>query len=61
MKPNLLLTMCDDQRHAATSCCDGPTADAVRTPHLDALAGRGVRFRRAYHAGSPCGAICSPS
>lgn len=43
------------------SCCDGATADAVRTPHLDAFAGSGVRFRQAYHAGSPCGAICSPS
>lgn len=60
-RPNLLITMCDDQRHAALSCCDGPTADAVRTPHLDALAARGLRFRHAHHAGSPSGAICSPS
>ncbi len=60
-RPNILLTITDDQRHSAMSCCEGPTADAVRTPHLDALAARGVHFTRAYHAGSSCGAVCSPS
>ncbi|MEM1444598.1 MAG: sulfatase-like hydrolase/transferase [Planctomycetota bacterium] len=59
--PNILLTMCDDQRHSAMSCCDGPTADAVKTPNLDALAARGLRFRRAQHAGSHSPAVCSPS
>lgn len=53
--------MCDDQRHSAMSCVDTPTADAVSTPCLDALASRGVRFRAAYHAAGLSGAICSPS
>lgn len=59
--PNILITMCDDQRHSALGCCDDPTADAVRTPFLDRLAARGRRFTHAYHAGSPSGAICAPS
>jgi uncharacterized sulfatase len=43
-KPNVLLIMSDDL--AATLGCYGfPEA---KTPHLDALAARGVRFERAY-------------
>ncbi|MFA9480276.1 sulfatase-like hydrolase/transferase [Phycisphaerales bacterium AB-hyl4] len=61
MAVNILLTVADDQRHAAMGCCDDATADAVRTPHLDALAARGIRFTRAYHAGSAVPAVCMPS
>lgn len=60
-QPNIIITITDDQRHSLLGCCDGPTADAVRTPHLDALAQRGCRFTHVYHGGSPSGAICSPS
>jgi len=43
-RPNVLLLMSDDL--AATLGCNGhPLA---KTPHLDALAGRGVSFSRAY-------------
>lgn len=58
---NILVTIADDQRHSALSCCDGPTTDAVQTPNLDRLAERGVRCSQAYHAGSPHGAVCMPS
>jgi len=59
--PNILITMCDDQRHAALGCCEEATRDPVRTPHLDRLAARGRRFTHAYHAGSATGAVCAPS
>src|SRR5699024_8226731 len=60
-KPNIILTFADDQRHSMLSCCDGPTADRVNTPNLDALAARGCRLSHAYHPGSPQGAVCMPS
>ncbi|MEM6332983.1 MAG: sulfatase-like hydrolase/transferase [Planctomycetota bacterium] len=60
-RPNILLIVADDHCHAAMSCATGPTQDPVRTPHLDALADRGVRFTHAYHAGSSVGAVCMPS
>lgn len=60
-RPNIVLTFADDQRHSMLSCCDGPTADAVNTPNLDALAARGCRFSHAYHPGAPTGAVCVPS
>lgn len=60
-RPNIVLTFADDQRHSLLGCWDGPTADAVNTPHLDALASRGLRWTHVYHAGSPVGAVCVPS
>ncbi|MEK7475007.1 MAG: sulfatase-like hydrolase/transferase [Candidatus Coatesbacteria bacterium] len=54
MPPNLLVILTDQHRNGAL----GADGDAfVRTPHLDALAARGVRFARSYCA-SP---LCSPS
>lgn len=53
-RPNIVLIVCDDAEVGDTGFSGG--ADAV-TPHLDALAERGVRFRQAY----VCTAACSPS
>ncbi|MBN2449169.1 MAG: sulfatase-like hydrolase/transferase [Lentisphaeria bacterium] len=52
--PNVLLIMADDQG-AWDMQCYGATD--LATPHLDALASRGVRFRQFYVGSS----ICSPS
>jgi arylsulfatase A-like enzyme len=51
---NVLFIMCDQLRFDYLSCAGHPT---LRTPNIDALAARGVRFDRAY-AQSP---ICGPS
>ncbi|MBT5110666.1 MAG: alkaline phosphatase family protein [Rhodospirillaceae bacterium] len=51
---NILFIMTDQHRADYLSCMGHPS---LETPHLDALAGRGVRFTRAY-----CQApICGPS
>ncbi len=57
-RPNIILTIADDQRYN-TIAAHG-NAD-IRTPNLDRLAGRGVSYRRAQHAGSSHGAVCAPS
>ena len=51
---NFLFIMCDQLRFDYLGCSGHPT---IRTPHIDALAARGVLFSRAY-ANSP---ICGPS
>jgi arylsulfatase A-like enzyme len=53
-RPNLLLFMPDQLRADAVGAFGNPLA---RTPHLDALAARGVRFGEAYAQHS----VCSPS
>ena len=52
--PNFLFITTDQQRWDTLRCAGNP---AIRTPHLDALAARGVRFNRAY----PNNPICMPS
>lgn len=53
MKPNLLFLMTDQHRWDALGCVN----PLVKTPHLDALARRGVRFSQAI-----CNApMCVPS
>ncbi|MBM3855556.1 MAG: sulfatase, partial [Verrucomicrobia bacterium] len=53
IKPNVLLIVVDDLRD--TLGCYGNSA--VRTPHIDRLAARGVRFERAYNQYP----VCNPS
>jgi hypothetical protein len=50
--PNILFVMADDLGYADLSCYGRPD---FRTPHIDALAARGVRFLQGY-ANSP---VCS--
>lgn len=57
-RPNIVLTIADDQRGTALGCAG---RESVRTPSLDRLAARGVRFSNAHHLGSPHGAVCAPS
>ena len=52
-RPNVVVLLSDDLGSKDIGCYGGP----VRTPVLDALAARGVRFTD-FHAGA---AICSPS
>ncbi len=51
---NVLWIMCDQLRHDYLGCTGHPT---LKTPNIDALAARGVRFSNAY-VQSP---ICGPS
>ncbi len=54
MPYNVVLITSDQHRRDAVGCYGNPI---VQTPHLDALAARGVRFTRAY-CDSP---LCAPS
>ncbi len=53
-RPNILLIMSDQHNAGSMSCAGHPN---VRTPNLDSIAVRGVRFERAY-CSNP---ICAPS
>ncbi len=53
-RPNFVLFITDQQRADHLGCYGNPT---LRTPHLDALASRGVRFTR-FHVATP---ICQPN
>jgi arylsulfatase A-like enzyme len=50
-RPNILLILTDQQRYDTLGCYG---AEICRTPHIDALAQRGVRFDRAYTSTVPC-------
>ena len=52
MTKNVLFIMCDQLRWDYLSCAGHP---GIRTPHIDALAKRGVRFDRAYVQSTICG------
>jgi arylsulfatase A-like enzyme len=56
--PNVLLIIADDHRADALGVEGGAV---VRTPCLDRLAQRGLRFSRAQIAGGLMAAVCSPS
>ena len=49
--PNILILMCDQLRKDALGCYGNPV---VRTPHIDTLAGEGVRFERMFAAYPVC-------
>ncbi|GGD56856.1 sulfatase-like hydrolase/transferase [Paenibacillus nasutitermitis] len=53
-KPNIVFILTDDQGHWAMGCAGN---DEIRTPNMDALADRGVRFEN-FFCVSP---VCSPS
>jgi len=53
-KPNFILIMADDLGYADVGCYGCKT---IRTPHIDALAARGMRLTD-YHSN---GAVCSPT
>jgi len=50
-KPNLLVVMSDEHNASVTGCYGNPI---VRTPHLDALAARGVTFDACYTTSPLC-------
>ncbi|MEZ5738065.1 MAG: sulfatase-like hydrolase/transferase [Burkholderiaceae bacterium] len=53
--PNVLFIMLDDLGYAQLGCFGG-LADRIRTPHMDALAAGGLRYRN-FHTT----ALCSPT
>ncbi len=53
-RPNVLFILCDDLRPDALGCYG---SKHVKTPHIDRLAGGGVRFANAFCTTS----LCSPS
>ncbi len=53
-KPNIVFILTDDQGYWALGCYDNPE---IRTPNLDSLAARGMRFSNFFCA-SP---VCSPA
>src|SRR5688500_2005664 len=57
-RPNILFLLSDDHRADAIRALGN---DQIQTPNLDALAGRGFAFERAYVMGSMSGAVCIPS
>jgi arylsulfatase A-like enzyme len=54
-RPNILFIYADDQSYKTLGCY-GAGPEWIRTPHIDRLAARGVRFERSY-----LGAWCMPS
>ncbi|MDP0496304.1 MAG: sulfatase-like hydrolase/transferase [Verrucomicrobiota bacterium JB024] len=52
--PNIILCMCDQLRWCETGCYGHPS---IRTPHIDRLAGNGVRFETAV-SNTP---LCMPA
>lgn len=53
-KPNIVLILCDDLGYGDLECYGHPH---IKTPHLNALAEKGIRFTDTYSAAP----VCSPS
>ncbi|MBT9370012.1 sulfatase-like hydrolase/transferase [Rhizobium sp. CSW-27] len=51
-RKNVLFIMCDQLRHDYLSCAGHPT---LKTPNIDSLAARGVRFSHCYVQSTVCG------
>jgi len=58
VKPNVLILFADDQRADALGCSGN---SYIRTPNIDKLAGKGIRFTNSYVMGGHHGAISAPS
>jgi arylsulfatase A-like enzyme len=56
--PNVIIFFADDLRASALGCYGNPY---VKTPTIDSLAARGMRFTNTYIQGSHHGALCAPS
>ena len=54
IRPNVILCMTDDQGWGDVAYNGHPV---LKTPHLDAIAGNGIRFNR-FYSGAP---VCSPT
>ena len=50
-RPNIVFIIADQLRHDFLGCYG---ADFVNTPHIDALAARGMRYERAYSSSPVC-------
>ncbi len=57
-QPNILFLFADDQRPDTISAWGN---EMIETPHIDALAQRGINFTNNYCLGSNSGAVCMPS
>jgi arylsulfatase A len=53
-KPNIIVIYCDDLGYGDLGCYGNRV---IRTPHIDAMAGEGMRFTEYY----ACSAVCAPS
>ncbi|MFH1999350.1 MAG: sulfatase, partial [Planctomycetota bacterium] len=53
-RPNIVVILADDHGYAHSGCYGDPN---VKTPHIDGLAGEGMRFTRVFAPSS----ICTPS
>ena len=49
-KPNIIVIMADDMGFSDIGCYGGE----IETPHIDALAGNGLRFRQFYNTARCC-------
>src|SRR5688500_9389654 len=50
-KPNVVFILADDLGHGDVGCYGCPD---IRTPNIDALAAKGVRFTQFYSSGPEC-------
>ncbi len=50
-RPNFLVILCDDLGYGDLACYGHPS---IKTPHLDKLAGEGIRFTDCYSAAPVC-------
>lgn len=57
-KPNILFLFTDDQRYDTIAALGN---EAIKTPNIDRLVGRGTAFTQAHIPGGTHGAVCMPS
>ncbi|MFZ4765904.1 MAG: sulfatase-like hydrolase/transferase, partial [Roseimicrobium sp.] len=54
-RPNIVFILCDDLGYGDVQCLN--PEGKITTPHMDAIAARGLRFTDAYSSS----AVCSPT